>query len=1353
MATSKELFTQVEKLTNENYTVWKFKIEMILIREKLSSVVFEEKPASPTPDWLAKDKLARALICLYISDNQIVHVLRETSAQETWKKLESVHQRANLSSKLFLLRKLYSSQYRERQSMQDHINYVLELAEKLMNIGETIKDSHLGAILLCSLPASYEVLVTSLESKTEQELTLDYIKSKLIDEYERRISKEESTSSYTQALKVSDKNRSKFRKFCVYCKKNNHTKNECWLLANKNKTCDKSKYHDDKNYRQKSNLCKADSIKQSSEQNENCSLNDQKYVFQTQSIGDNKKSWLIDSGASCHATGDLEFFSEINETDDKNITIANGLKLKVEGIGSGDLNVLKEDGSYQTIGLENVLYVPELTESLISVKCVTSKGFDVHFEENRCLITKDKAFVAFAIAEPDRLYELQTRDSKQKFYLSVNSASTNERLDYECKNKNCIVKWHKRLGHRNFDTLKQMQKEQLVDGITINNCKHKLDCTICVQAKLTQTPYPSHTKYRATEVLSLVHTDLCGPIEVDTIGGKKYFLIFVDDYSRYTMIYLLTSKDEVVNKLKDFVMSTSNKFNKMVKTIRSDNGTEYINQEVIDFLKDKGIKHQLTVPYSSQQNGVAERKNRSLCEMTRAMLLQANLPKEFWGEAVTTATYIQNRLPTKATDKTPYELWNNRKPNLKHLRVFGCKVFYYINKQKRKKLDSKAKEGVFLGYDLQRKGYRIYTGVKRITISRTVKFLEDVIEEPETECRGMPYFSQEKEENDDFEETKDENEEEISEETSESSDEGKPFEPRRSSRSNKGVPPDRLGYKVKETPDEKLDYVAQDPKTVKEIKDLPLEERKNWYKAMHEEIEALKENETWKLVDLPPGRKAIGSKWIFRTKTNEKGEITKFKARLVAKGYNQHNLEDIETFSPVVKKETLRAFISAAAYDNMIINHLDIKTAFLYGKLNEEVYMVQPEEFEEGNKVCKLEKCIYGLKQSSRIFNQDLENKLIKMGFQASKADSCLFTKFKNGKRINCIIYVDDILVSSKSNQEIQNFITDLKKSYSITDLGEVKYYLGIEIRKNEGNFYLCQKKQIDELVKDFNLEDAKPTYTPMETNYYNLEGEEDKLESNEKYRSAIGKLLYISNATRPDISASTHILSRRCENPRQRDWTAVKRVIRYLKTTKDIQLQISSEKPPELSFYSDSDWAQDRHDRKSTSGNLIFLGGNLISWKSKKQQSVSLSSTEAEFISIAQGSLELQWIISLVEDLGLKQTLPIKTFEDNQSVIKITECEKYSGRIKHLDIKLHHLRDLVKKKEIEINYCPTEKMVADILTKPLAKPRFELLRQKLGLVQQNPRACGGMLASVALDSTSHTKRWAVLLKADIFRC
>ena len=645
MSASKELFTQVEKLSNDNYTVWKFKLEMILIREKLSSVVFEEKPAEPNADWLAKDKLARALICLYISDNQIVHVLHETNAKETWKKLESVHQRANLSSKLFLLRKLYSAQYRETQSMQEHINYVLELSEKLNNIGESIKESHLGAILLCSLPANYEVLVTSLESKTEKELTLNYIKSKLIDEYERRISKQTSTSNHTQALKVSDKLRPRFQKFCVYCKKNNHTKSECWLLANKNKVRDKNKFHDDKNYKQKSNVCKADLIKQTFESNKNCPLTNQKFVFQTQTVDKNKKSWIVDSGASCHTTGDLEFFSELKETEAKSITIANGLKLKVEGIGNGDLNVLKEDGGFQTIELENVLYVPELTESLISVKTVTSKGYDVIFKENRCVITKGEAFVAFAVSEPDRLYELQTSDCENELYFSFNSEKSNDDFNFECKNKNCIVKWHKRLGHRNFDTLKQMQLEQLTEGITINNCKHKLDCTICVQAKLTQSPYPSCTKYRATEVLSLVHTDLCGPIEVDTIGGKKYFLIFVDDFSRYTMIYLLSSKDEVASKLRDFVISTSNKFNKMVKTIRSDNGTEYVNQEVINFLKEKGVKHQLTVPYSSPQNGVAERKNRSLVEMTRAMLLQANLPKEFWGEAVSTATYIQNRLP------------------------------------------------------------------------------------------------------------------------------------------------------------------------------------------------------------------------------------------------------------------------------------------------------------------------------------------------------------------------------------------------------------------------------------------------------------------------------------------------------------------------------------------------------------------------------------------------------------------------------------------------------------------------------------------------------------------------------------
>lgn len=316
------------------------------------------------------------------------------------------------------------------------------------------------------------------------------------------------------------------------------------------------------------------------------------------------------------------------------------------------------------------------------------------------------------------------------------------------------------------------------------------------------------------------------------------------------------------------------------------------------------------------------------------------------------------------------------------------------------------------------------------------------------------------------------------------------------------------------------------------------------------------------------------------------------------------------------------------------------------------------------------------------------------------------------------ILYVDDILIAAENEKQIENFITALKKRYEVNHLGEAKFYLGIEIQQlHNGEFMLSQESKINDLVKKFNLTEAKPTYTPLEVNYYGQTGEENILPNNEKYRQAIGTLLYIAGVSRPDIAAPVHILSRRCENPRQKDWNSVKKVIRYLNSTKKLKLKISSEQKPVLSIYCDADYGSDKSDRKSTSGILITLGTNAIQWKSKKQTCVALSSAEAEYIALTEGCRELKHMLTLLEDLDLKQSLPVPIYEDNQSTIKLAQSEKLSSKVKHIDIKRHYIHDLVNKSEIKLVYCPTEMMAADLLTKPMPKVRLEKLRLKFGVV------------------------------------
>ncbi|UYV64622.1 hypothetical protein LAZ67_3001360 [Cordylochernes scorpioides] len=1115
--------------------------------------------------------------------------------------------------------------------MQQHITTMMELVDKLRTIGETLKDSHITAILLCSLPKSYSNLITMLESRSDDELTLEFTKNKLLDEHTRRVesSKDESTAS--KALKslhgASSQRRQKEKKFCSFCHKPNHSKEECWHYQKRNNSNKEYKYE---NFR-RGNVPKytnQSSVTQEQSTNQRTTKGPNPKALNCTQREASVHNWFVDSGATSHMAYDESFFTELNREQTQNVVVANGNKLQVKGIGQGEIKVITPQGKTDTLLLTKVLYIPELTDNLLSVSAATSNGCKVTFNRDWCTIERDNTALANGILD-NGMYRLHLDDNPQTRTFKANVAKQNH-----CKNKNCLMLWHDRLGHRNIESIKKIRNENLARGLSLNNCSHSTDCIQCIQGKLTETPFPKKTEYRATETLQLVHSDICGPLPTNSLSGKRYFITFTDDYSRYTKIYLLKGKDEAYEKIKDYVISAHTEFGKNIQTIRTDNGREYVNRQVEDFLNQSGIKHQLTVPYSPAQNGVAERKNRSLMEMTRCMLFDSGLPQSLWAEAVTTANYLHNRIPSKATDKTPFELWTNRKPK-----------------------------------ESQEPG----TQSENLEDSET----EDYIQ-PGTST-GTQVVTQ-----------------------------------RRSTRPTKGIPPIRNDYMLYKTEAQDI----QTPTNYSEVLRLPKIEREKWLQAMNEELNSLEKNNVWELTPLPKDKKIIGCKWTYKQKLNSKGEIERYKARLVAKGFNQKFGRDYEeTFAPIVKHSTIRAFLAASVYKGMQVIHLDVKTAFLHGDLDKELYMELPEGLhtKQTNKVCKLKKAIYGLKQAGRSWNTKIASTLIKNNFKQSIVDPCLFTKNEENHSIYLILYVDDMLLASDSEIIIQNTVKTLEKEFEIKNLGDPTQFIGIEISRNrEGELLLSQKNKIQELVERYNLQEAKPTFTPMESGYPGI-SDEKLLPNNVQYQQLIGSLLYLSVVSRPDIAAPVCILSSRNQNPRNCDWNAAKRIVRYLKTTKELELRISNQKPPTLEAYSDATWASDNTDRKSLSGNLFLLGSNPISWMTGKQGCVSLSSTEAELISAAEASQELLWLLDLLKDLELEQKAPIYFHQDNQSCLKICSSEKLSSRTKHIATKIHHLKDLQKKTVIKMIYCPTGDMKADILTKPLPRPTFEKLRYNLG--------------------------------------
>uniref|UniRef100_A0A5S6Q5K7 Integrase catalytic domain-containing protein n=1 Tax=Trichuris muris TaxID=70415 RepID=A0A5S6Q5K7_TRIMR len=560
----------------------------------------------------------------------------------------------------------------------------------------------------------------------------------------------------------------------------------------------------------------------------------------------------------------------------------------------------------------------------------------------------------------------------------------------------------------------------------------------------------------------------------------------IDDHSRYTVVKLLKHKSQVTSAIKEIITEWTTEFGQRPKVLRTDNGTEYVNDQLTNFLKQQGIKHQTTVAHTPQQNGVAERKNRSLQEMAKCMLLDSNLPNRFWGEAMITAAYLQNRLPSRSIEKTPMELWNGKRPDVSHIRIFGSKCFTYIPKRLRQKWDDKVEEGVLIGYSDTTKGYKVLDiNSNKVRVSRTVKIIEPA---PKTklEVSYLPVaegeHSDDEDEHDSSHDTPVITPQKIVEAPSQEVIPERQL--RVSQRVTKGKIPKRF------CSDEQCLNVQQVPISMEDVLRLPTNERQKWIQAAAQEMKTMEKLQVWKLVDLPPDKKAITVKWIFRIKANPENYLDTYKARLVARGFSQFHMQDYdETFAPVVRHDTVRTLLTVATTNNLHVRHLDVESAYLNSILKEEIYIIQPPGFEiqgQEDKVYRLYKSLYGLKQSARTWNKMATDALSKLNFQQGKADQCLFTRLeKNGHRTYVLLYVDDLLVAADTAQITEKVGMQLNKFFHTKDLGDVKNYLGIQLeRASDGSFLLHQRNKIELMLEQHGLLDCKTAATPMETDF-----------------------------------------------------------------------------------------------------------------------------------------------------------------------------------------------------------------------------------------------------------------------------
>ena len=524
-----------------------------------------------------------------------------------------------------------------------------------------------------------------------------------------------------------------------------------------------------------------------------------------------------------------------------------------------------------------------------------------------------------------------------------------------------------------------------------------------------------------------------------------------------------------------------------------------------------------------------------------------------------------------------------------------------------------------------------------------------------------------------------------------------------------------------------------DPSTLQEALDSPF--GREWAIGIEEELEALEKNKTWSTVNLPPGKKPIGNKWVFKQKINPDNSI-RYKARLVAKGYEQrYGIDFKETFAPVVNMRTDRVLLALAAALDLLIHQMDVKTAFLNGDLEEEVYMDLPEGYEERynssyceKPVLKLNKSLYGLKQAPRVWNKSLHVYLTSLGFKQSEADYALYIR-RDGI---IIVYVDDLKILARDIDAIEDIKTKLKTKYEMTDLGETKRFLGVDILRNreQKSIIISQKNYIEQILHRFGMHECKPMKTPLPPGLKleaHTEAEatpEDRL----LYQSMLGSIMYAMLWTRPDLGYAVSLLGRFSANPGSSHWNCMKHVLQYLKGTENVGIKYQGNTAFNFHGYSDSDWAEDRQTRRSTSGNVFMMAGGAISWASKRQATDAASSTEAEYIAAAFVAKEIIWLRTLLLDLEQQCVDPTERrnppatllYGDNTGSNSIARNPEHHQRTKHIDVVYHFILERVETKEINVKYISTADMTADILTKSLPYEKHCRHSEQMGLIDIN---------------------------------
>ncbi|MBW0499100.1 hypothetical protein O181_038815 [Austropuccinia psidii MF-1] len=1030
---------------------------------------------------------------------------------------------------------------------------------------------------------------------------------------------------------------------------------------------------------------------------------------------------IIDCGATHHMFNSKESFSTLGATPSFNVCTGDTTSsLSAKGIGTVTIAC-----GEKVFTLSNCLYVPNLNCNLISLLGLGHKKISIHRDKDDFTLC----------SEDEILFKGKIESNLMKVNYSTPKTPITQSSNL----------WHLQLGHPGVQVIRSMGLPEMTSK-----------CLTCDKNKMHLLPFKDQFE-QVSLPLDCFHIDLVGPISSSSISGFRYFLTIVDQATSFKTIRLLKQKSDAFHQFVLVKKAMENFHDRTLKRLVSDRGGEFLNHQFQRLSEECGFEHLMSPAETPQHNGVAERANCTILEKAHCLLNGSNLPSTYWAEAVNTATLLSNLTPTPSrVNRSPYSLWKGSPPRIKKLRVFGCRAIIAIPKQHRKsKFSPSGAEGILLGYTNENTAYRILRlWDQKVIISRHVIFDESTF--PSLKDRSSSFDSAL---------LIPEYQEAVTEVVDEARsvdmgqvDEILPIEPildepsimvdeiqdsSETAASDRNCPACSSRIKVigpchptlissdvnshnilpySRRPKALLSIHDETPRTFKQA--INSANKDVWNEAIKKELASMNRLSVWDVIDLKSDYKLVGTTWVFRTKRNHLNEVVDYKARLCAQGFTQTpGLDFGKPYAPTGRLNSLRTLIAFAASTNLSFHQVDIKSAFLNAPLSETVYLSIPQGLDlDRRKNClRLNKAIYGLKQAPLAWYERLKDWLKKVGFVACLLDPCVFYR-QGSVPLWLYVHVDDIAIFGK---DVESFKKEISEEFDIKDVGPADLMLGVKINHSKDFISLDQQHFTKSLLDLYGMSMCKTVSTPLPPHSHlgppDIEEVIKFKQLNVNYRSAIGSINYLSTATRPNLSHAVSTLSQFLVNLGIQHWNAFLHVLKYLNGTQEIGLVYTRNCSRGIRAYSDADWGNFPETRRSVTGFLVTFNDSLVIWKTRKQPTVSISTAEAEYKALCDLKSELVWFRQWCDECSLYQnSSPIPVHEDNQSCINTVEGHSNVNhkRMKHVDIKLHFIKEFAEKSVIQLIYTPTNLMLADFLTKSVSRPTLSCSLDSLGVLR-----------------------------------